>query len=45
VGGVSLLRRAAAGLIASGVVSHVVVTAPAEEVDRFRAALEGFVMF
>ena len=41
VGGVSLLRRAAAGLIASGVVSHVVVTAPAEEVDRFRAELEG----
>ena len=41
VGGVSLLRRAAAGLIASGVVSHVVVTAPAGEVDRFRAELEG----
>ena len=41
VGGVSLLRRAAAGLIASGTVSHVVVTAPAEEVDRFRAELEG----
>ena len=41
VGGVSLLRRAAAGLIASGVVSHVVVTAPTEEVDRFRAELEG----
>ena len=41
VNGVSLLRRAAAGLIASGVVSHVVVTAPAEEVDRFRAELEG----
>ena len=41
VGGVSLLRRAAAGLIASGVVSHVVVTAPAEEVDRFRAELGG----
>ncbi|OLO76583.1 IspD/TarI family cytidylyltransferase [Actinomyces oris] len=41
VGGVSLLRRAAAGLIASGDVSHVVVTAPAEEVDRFRAELEG----
>lgn len=40
VSGVSLLRRAAAGLIASGVVSHVVVTAPAEEVDRFRAELE-----
>ena len=41
VGGVSLLRRAAAGLIASGTVSHVVVTAPAEEVDRFRAELAG----
>jgi len=41
VGGVSLLRRAAAGLIASGAVSHVVVTAPAEEVDRFRAELGG----
>ena len=41
VSGVSLLRRAAAGLIASGVVSHVVVTAPAEEVDRFRAELGG----
>ena len=41
VGDVSLLQRAAAGLIASGVVSHVVVTAPAEEVDRFRAELEG----
>ena len=41
VGGISLLRRAAAGLIASGAVSHVVVTAPAEEVDRFRAELAG----
>ena len=41
VGGTSLLRRATAGLIASGVVSHVVVTAPAEEVDRFRAELAG----
>ena len=41
MGGVSLLRRAAAGLIASGAVSHVVVTAPAEEVDRFRAELAG----
>ena len=41
VGGVSLLRRAAAGLIASGAVSHVVVTAPAAEVDRFRAELAG----
>ena len=41
VGGVSLLRRAAAGLIASGVVSHVVVTAPAEVVDRSRPPLAG----
>ena len=41
VSGISLLRRAAAGLIASGAVSHIVVTAPAEEVDRFRAELEG----
>ena len=41
MGGVSLLRRAAAGLIASGVVSRIVVTAPAEEVDRFRVELEG----
>ena len=41
MGGVSLLRRAAAGLIASGAVSRVVVTAPAEDVDRFRAELEG----
>ena len=41
VSAVSLLRRAAAGLIASSAVSHVVVTAPAEEVDRFRAELEG----
>ncbi len=41
MGGISLLRRAAAGLIASGAVSHIVVTAPAEEVDRFRAELEG----
>ena len=41
VGGVSLLRRAAAGLMASGGIRHVVVTAPAEEVDRFCAELEG----
>lgn len=39
--GISLLRRAAAGLMASGGIRHVVVTAPAEEVDRFRAELEG----
>ncbi len=41
VGGVSLLRRAAAGLIASGLVRHMVVTAPANDVERFRAELEG----
>ena len=41
VGGVSLLRRAAAGLIASGLVRHMVVTAPADDVERFRAELEG----
>ena len=41
VGGVSLLRRAAAGLIASGLVRHVVVTAPGNDVERFRAELEG----
>ena len=41
VGGVSLLRRAAAGLIASGLVRHIVVTAPANDVERFRAELEG----
>ena len=41
MGGVSLLRRAAAGLMASGGIRHVVVTAPAEEVDRFCAELEG----
>ena len=41
VGGVSLLRRAAVGLIASGLVRHMVVTAPADDVERFRAELEG----
>ncbi|WP_167145557.1 2-C-methyl-D-erythritol 4-phosphate cytidylyltransferase [Actinomyces sp. ZJ308] len=41
VGGISLLRRAAAGLIASGEVSHLVVTAPADDVERFRAELDG----
>ena len=41
VGGISLLRRAAVGLIASGAVSHLVVTAPADDVDRFRAELSG----
>ena len=41
VGGISLLRRAAAGLIASGLVRHVVVTAPVDGVERFRAELGG----
>ncbi|OMG08360.1 2-C-methyl-D-erythritol 4-phosphate cytidylyltransferase [Actinomyces naeslundii] len=41
VGGTSLLRRAAAGLIDAGVVSHLVVTAPADDVERFRAELAG----
>lgn len=41
VGGVSLLRRAAAGLIASGAVRHLVVTAPAADVERFRVELDG----
>ena len=41
VGGISLLRRAAVGLIASGAVSHLVVTAPADDVERFRAELAG----
>lgn len=37
VGGQSLLRRAAAGLLDSGVVDCVVVTAPAEQLESFRA--------
>ncbi|TFH52663.1 2-C-methyl-D-erythritol 4-phosphate cytidylyltransferase [Actinomyces viscosus] len=41
LGGISLLRRAATGLIASGEVSHLVVTAPADDVERFRAELDG----
>ena len=41
VGGVSLLRRAAAGLLASGLVDHLVVTAPADDVERFRTELDG----
>ena len=41
MGGTSLLRRAAAGLIDAGVVSHLVVTAPADDVERFRAELAG----
>ena len=41
MGGTSLLRRATAGLIDAGVVSHLVVTAPADDVERFRAELAG----
>ncbi len=40
VGGISLLRRAAAGLIASGAINHLVITAPADDVVRFRAELD-----
>ncbi|MDU0347954.1 2-C-methyl-D-erythritol 4-phosphate cytidylyltransferase [Actinomyces sp. MRS3W] len=35
--GQSLLRRAARGLLASGVIDHITVTAPVAEVDRFTA--------
>ena len=41
VGGRSLLRRAAQGLVGSGVVDHLVVTAPGEHVERFAAELAG----
>ena len=41
VGGRSLLRRAAQGLADSGVVDHLVVTAPGEHVERFAAELAG----
>ena len=41
VGGRSLLRRAAQGLADSGVVDHLVVTAPGEHVERFTAELAG----
>ena len=40
VGGISLLRRAAAGLIASGAIDHLVITAPGDDVERFRAELD-----
>ena len=43
VGGRSLLRRAAQGLADSGVVDHLVVTAPGEHVERFTAELAGLV--
>ncbi|MBF0698277.1 2-C-methyl-D-erythritol 4-phosphate cytidylyltransferase [Actinomyces bowdenii] len=36
VGGISLLRRAAGGLLDSGVVDGLIVTAPPDDVDRFR---------
>ena len=41
MGGVSLLRRAAAGPIPPGAASPLVLPPPPEEVDRFRAELEG----
>lgn len=41
IGGRSLLRRAAQGLADSGVVDHLVVTAPGEHVERFTAELAG----
>lgn len=41
IGGRSLLRRAAQGLADSGVVDHLVVTAPDEHVERFAAELAG----
>ena len=41
VGGRSLLRRAAQGLADSGVVDHLVVTAPGEHVERFAVELAG----
>lgn len=43
IGGRSLLRRAAQGLADSGVVDHLVVTAPGEHVERFTAELAGLV--
>ncbi|BDA64544.1 IspD/TarI family cytidylyltransferase [Actinomyces capricornis] len=36
VGGISLLRRAAGGLLDSGVVDGLIITAPPDDVDRFR---------
>ena len=38
--GVSLLRRAARGLLDSGVIDHLVVTAPADQVPVFAAELD-----
>ena len=41
VGGQSLLRRAAQGLVDSGVVNHIVVTAPIDSLARFAAQVSG----
>ena len=41
IAGESLVRRAARGLLSAGVVRHVVVTAPAEYLDRFEAGVAG----
>ena len=41
IAGESLVRRAARGLLSAGVVRHVVVTAPAEYLDRFEAEVAG----
>ena len=41
VAGETLVRRAARGLLSSGVVDHVVVTSPAEHLDRFRDEVVG----
>ena len=40
IAGESLVRRAARGLLSAGVVRHVVVTAPAEYLDRFEAEVD-----
>lgn len=39
VGGESLLHRATRGLLASDLIDHIIITAPAAEVDRFTAAV------
>ena len=41
IAGESLVRRAARGLLSAGVIHHVVVTAPAEYLDRFEAEVAG----
>lgn len=43
IAGETLVRRAARCLLSSGVVDHVVVTAPAEHLARFEAELVGLV--